>query len=220
MLYSFANQKGGVGKSTLVLLFANYLSSRGENVLVLDADRQASLDVQRSRDKSNFPDDNFSYEIIQYSLDKKPQEIYDQLIQLRDANTKDHIIVDLPGNLNENGIVPILALSNIVLTPFQYERKSLDSTAIFVQVLKRIIENYNSTTKLFFIPNKVKTHVGTKEEKEIFAQIEERLTQYGSVLPYIKELQTLTRVISTRSSKEQMLAVSECFDELIRQSWE
>ncbi len=35
-IISFANQKGGVGKTTLCTTFANYLLEKGEQLLILD----------------------------------------------------------------------------------------------------------------------------------------------------------------------------------------
>src|SRR5690606_40567942 len=44
MIILFANQKGGVGKSTLVVLFSNYLSlAKNKAVTVYDMDFQRSL---------------------------------------------------------------------------------------------------------------------------------------------------------------------------------
>ena len=38
---AFSNQKGGVGKSTLCAMFANYLKEKNvENVTIMDCDRQ------------------------------------------------------------------------------------------------------------------------------------------------------------------------------------
>ena len=35
-IITFANQKGGVGKTTLCTLFANYLVARGKRTIVID----------------------------------------------------------------------------------------------------------------------------------------------------------------------------------------
>lgn len=40
IMITFANQKGGVGKTTLCTMFADYLAAKGESVLVVDFDRQ------------------------------------------------------------------------------------------------------------------------------------------------------------------------------------
>lgn len=46
----FANQKGGVGKSTLCILFADYLAEKRLPVAVIDADIQQTIMVQRQRE--------------------------------------------------------------------------------------------------------------------------------------------------------------------------
>ena len=46
----FANQKGGVGKSTLCMLFANYLSWKGKPVCIIDTDLQKTILMQRQKD--------------------------------------------------------------------------------------------------------------------------------------------------------------------------
>ena len=46
----FANQKGGVGKSTLCILFANYLAWKKHDVCIIDTDLQKSISMQRRKD--------------------------------------------------------------------------------------------------------------------------------------------------------------------------
>ena len=50
----FANQKGGVGKSTLCLLLANYLVYWKKNVCIIDTDLQQSACLQRQIDEQQF----------------------------------------------------------------------------------------------------------------------------------------------------------------------
>ena len=51
---TFSNQKGGVGKSTLCAMFANYLKEKHvENVTIMDCDRQHSMVAKRQADESS-----------------------------------------------------------------------------------------------------------------------------------------------------------------------
>ena len=54
----FANQKGGVGKSTLCILLANYLSYWKKDVCIIDTDLQQSASLQREQDRLTFIKDD------------------------------------------------------------------------------------------------------------------------------------------------------------------
>ena len=49
MIILFGNQKGGCGKTTNCIQFANYLVEKGKEVLVLDLDFQRSLSDRRKK---------------------------------------------------------------------------------------------------------------------------------------------------------------------------
>ena len=49
-IFIFANQKGGVGKTTLCTLFANYLVAKNIPVLVIDCDGQQTIFEKRKVD--------------------------------------------------------------------------------------------------------------------------------------------------------------------------
>ncbi len=211
MIITFANQKGGVGKSSLAMLFANWLSSIGEKALIIDLDRQGTIHYQRERDKSLMDNQPFSYDVIRYDIDTPTQEIVSTLNQLKSDNQEAFILIDAPGNLSENGLVPFLVLADSIICPFQYERKSLDSTGTFIIVLQKLLDHYKTNPQQIFLPNRVRLGVGKKDEKELFAQTEEVFKQYGDVAPIIKELQCLARVNSISINREQENAVEESF---------
>lgn len=62
-IISFANQKGGVGKTTLCTTFANYLSEKSESLLVLDCDNQQSIVERRRMDEKKYPEANYPYQV-------------------------------------------------------------------------------------------------------------------------------------------------------------
>ena len=85
MVITFANQKGGVGKSTLALLYANWLSESKASVLIIDVDRQGTIHHQRERDKSVFSGQEYSYEVVQYDIDTPVKEIV-SMLRIEDNN--------------------------------------------------------------------------------------------------------------------------------------
>ena len=61
---TWANEKGGVGKTTLCTLFANYLSEKHQGeVCVLDCDRQHSIVDKRKFDSQSLQTDKVPYEV-------------------------------------------------------------------------------------------------------------------------------------------------------------
>ena len=50
VIVTFANQKGGVGKTTLCVTFANYLVTKGVRLVIIDCDFQHSIMKCRKTD--------------------------------------------------------------------------------------------------------------------------------------------------------------------------
>lgn len=53
VIVTFANQKGGVGKTTLCVTFANYLVTKGVRLVIIDCDFQHSIMKCRKTDLKN-----------------------------------------------------------------------------------------------------------------------------------------------------------------------
>lgn len=58
VIVTFANQKGGVGKTTLCATFANFLVTMGVRVLVIDCDFQHSIVKRREVDIRKYGEQN------------------------------------------------------------------------------------------------------------------------------------------------------------------
>lgn len=110
MIYSFVNQKGGVGKTTLAVNVAAERARRGRRVLLIDADPQGSaLDWQAQRGRmerasliavAGFPRDTIHREI-------------DQL-----GAGYDDIVIDAPGRIEAVARAVIMAC-DVVVIPVQ-----------------------------------------------------------------------------------------------------
>ena len=64
-IIAVTNQKGGVGKSTLALLFSDYLGMAGYRCRVLDCDKQQSIFEKYLLD--------LTFEGIHYDTEKNPE---------------------------------------------------------------------------------------------------------------------------------------------------
>ena len=127
----FANQKGGVGKSTLCMLFANYLSWKRKPVCIIDTDLQKSIMMQRQKDLQIF-DEEEPY-VVQ-SFDVNEPELMQQLMDSA-SEVEGFVLFDSPGNVSEDGLVPLFTNADYIVCPYEYEDKTLDSTGVFVQVI-------------------------------------------------------------------------------------
>ena len=71
VIVTFANQKGGVGKTTLCVTFANYLVTKGVRVVVIDCDFQHSIMKCRKSDIRKYGEQEMPYEVWAYEANDK-----------------------------------------------------------------------------------------------------------------------------------------------------
>lgn len=187
----FANQKGGVGKSTLCILLADYLSYWRKDVCIIDTDLQQSATLQREQDRQTFGEDE-PYSIQSFEVsDPKTMQMLMENAQSQDG----FVLFDAPGTIKDDGLAPMFIYADYIICPFEYESKSLSSTRTFIQVINRLRQlNPQMKAQIFFVPNKVDARMGTYEELEQWKQMDAEFAQSGIIAPPVGYRAQMKRV--------------------------
>ena len=158
IVVSIGNQKGGVGKSVITSLVANYIHQEwGEKlkIIVVDCDDlQGSLIKLRERDllAQNGEDDK-NYRLLQISSMDLPSNI--EFL----TEEYDIIFLDLPGNLKQPGVLKCYTWVDVLIVPTQTSSLDLQSTIDFANMYKNEIiserEKLNIKTAIYGLFSRV-----------------------------------------------------------------
>ncbi len=194
----FANQKGGSGKTTHCNLFANYLVlQKKQELLVLDMDFQSSIKSQWDADRENY-DNPSLYEVIDIDLSESAS-LMDQL-----TNVEGHIIIDLPGRVDDDHLVPVFQKANLAICPFAYDQKTFESTLVTAQVIRHI----NPKIPIVFIPNRLKA--GAKYK--LTEQVNQTLAQFGVITPALPDKVAFQRIDTLTIPEDISQEVTQTYD--------
>lgn len=105
---SFANAKGGAGKTTAALLLATEIAHRGKTVTIFDADPQKWISKW-----CDLPNRNPRISVVSLI---SPASIVEQIADARAVT--DYVIVDLEGTENL-AVANALSISDLVVVPIQ-----------------------------------------------------------------------------------------------------
>lgn len=214
-IMTFANQKGGVGKTTLCALFASYLVGKGHSVAVFDTDPQQSIVKKRASDSATYAGAPLPYTVYPFSLTNE-QALLSLIGNLHNAGTVDFVLFDSAGSLNNQALLALFANSDYLLTPFHYDNLSVPSTAVFVAVVVELRRSLGKamTTVHYIIPNLEEQGVGTKDEKELWRLVNEKFRQHVRIAPTVYKRQSLRRFSTISEMDGQLLIVSPAFDHI------
>ena len=175
-IISFANQKGGVGKTTTCINLASYLAKMGNKVLLLDLDPQGNattgLGILKSHVKNSIydvmidevpaknallstPVDNLT--LLPANIDLAGAEV--ELVYTKErekvlkksiesiVNFFDYVLIDCPPSL---GLLTINALtaSDSVVIPIQSEYYALEGLSQIMNSIKLIKRHLNPDLKI------------------------------------------------------------------------
>jgi chromosome partitioning protein len=178
-----SNSKGGTGKSTLCMQFANYLASQGKKVSVLDCDEGQSVVELRQMELRQSEDAIIPWEV--YNATSNSRTFVERARTMGDV----YVLVDCPGSLNPN-LLPFFQNADAIIIPFRYDDVVVLRTMTFVKVLNAAC----ITAKKLFLPNYIDVRVKNPNEESI----REMFRKVGSILPRIKQGVAIQRVSTLR----------------------
>lgn len=201
MIIIFGNQKGGAGKSTLAILYANWLSMvKKQKVTVLDMDYQQSLYAKyKEAEKLENP---ALYEVLSLDLDQFP-DVYNTIKDQKD----EIIIIDLPGKLDDDNLIPVLQVADIIIVPFKYERMTYESTSLFTLIAKQL----NKRAKYFFVPNMVQRNVNYELKNNVDASLQE----HGLVTESIYQSVKYERLTTKDLPLDKIVEIENAFSKIL-----
>jgi chromosome partitioning protein len=176
-VFTFANQKGGVGKTTTATNLGAYLAEMGYSVLLVDFDSQGNLSSSVGADR----DGSGIYQVL--SGEKRIDQVVQETSQaglsvvtggsdLTGANVElvneqkrefflkegidpvrndyDYIFIDSPPSLGLLTLNALVAADNCII-PLQTEYFALEGLTQLLQNIKRVQTSYNPDLELFGI---------------------------------------------------------------------
>ena len=180
---AFSTQKGGAGKTTLTVLAASYLYYvRGLKILVVDCDYpQYSIEDMRERDKDliecspifkkMFSDNMRLTKLAPYPLlTAKPEEAMQKVKEIIESgNEIDIVFFDLPGTVNNRGVVNILNCMDAVIVPVAADKVILESSLAFaMKIHEWRTTGYSQVKEMYMLWNLV----DAREKTDLYDQYE------------------------------------------------
>lgn len=210
---AFANQKGGVGKTTLCASFANLLIKLGYPVLVIDCDNQESIYKMREKDLLVIPEDKLRYHVQKFDITDAATAA-DLMKRLEDLPVI--VIIDCPGAMNQNGIMAVMCEADLMVIPYSYDPVSIRTTVNFTHFFDNSLEKLNlDGPERFYIPNNLQKGWGTKKELEISEATQQYLETKGKVTPPIYAGAELKRVNTYANSPRLSELIAPAFNFII-----
>ncbi|GAB4347635.1 MAG: hypothetical protein OHK0038_27460 [Flammeovirgaceae bacterium] len=202
-IISFANQKGGVGKSTLLLLTAAALHRRTQKkVLVIDCDPQNSIhDVYKQEGGKD------AFDVISFNWKQpKPEVNFDKTIALAEKKY-DVIFLDIPGKMEGREIYFSILVSDIVIVPIVASALDIKATIDFLETLpkiREIKEKEGFKLEVYGVINKKDTTYEHKRLKELTGVGGMQLfySPLSSLVRYKRNISTIHDIVDPKEDDE------------------
>ncbi len=178
---SFATQKGGSGKTTMLMLTAAAIHNRtNKKLLVIDADPQLSV-----KDYYKFENSDKSYDVFAFNwYQPKPEVNFEKVLTL--AKSKyDIILIDVPGKLRGDEVFYSILHSDIVMVPIVASALDIKATVDFLMTIPEMVQEASKKPQIYGVINK-KDH--TVEQQQLL-----ELNGVGGMELFYSPLSSLVR---------------------------
>lgn len=152
--------KGGVGKSSLCIALANYLTMAKIPVVVVDADLQQTIATLREDEKKEYKDNQEPWRVLtldtSYSNDKEKKKIIERIRETLSKlkSVPATILIDCPGNASDDAVKYIYNASDVIVIPMDFTRITVSTTKTFAEMLHTMKAAKLMKANVYFQPNK------------------------------------------------------------------
>ncbi len=204
MIITFGTQKGGTGKTTLAIAFANYLTKiYKKSVKVYDFDFQKSFYTKWQEDEILEMPKLYEVELVEdayefFDLDK--------ILEMKESDTI--YIFDLAGTLDDS-YTELLMYADFIIIPFEYSDVSMKSTLVFINYLGYA----ESEAEKIFISSKYDKGYKYLNQEAMDTEV----ARFGKLIYPPVYKRNCLQTISTRDlTYDQKYAVNKTFEEVIK----
>lgn len=205
MILTFGTQKGGTGKTTLAIAFANYLViHEGKTVNAFDFDYQKSFYTKWKEDDALELSPLYNVELVSDTAPFQDMEFINEM-----KESEEIFLFDLAGTLDAE-YSDLLMYSNHIIVPFEYSDVSVKSTLVFINFLGML----ESEANRIFVRSKYDKGFNYLNQEGM----DEELKKYGTLISHPVYKRNCLQIINTRKlAYNQKYAVQNTFDEIITQ---